>query len=98
MVLFVSGDGGWNQGVVDMARTLASLDAVVAGIDITHYLRELRNSPEACFYPASDFELLSKLIQKRFDFPNYVPPILVGYSSGATLVYAVLVQAPPNIF
>jgi type IV secretory pathway VirJ component len=98
LVLFVSGDGGWNQGVVDMARTLASLDAVVAGIDITHYLKELRNSPGTCSYPAADFELLSKLIQKRFDFPNYVPPILVGYSSGATLVYSVLVQAPPNTF
>jgi type IV secretory pathway VirJ component len=98
VVLFVSGDGGWNQGVVDMAKTLSSLDAVVAGIDINHYLRELRVSPETCSYPAADFELLSKLIQKRLDFSSYVPPILVGYSSGATLVYSVLVQAPPNTF
>jgi type IV secretory pathway VirJ component len=27
-----------------------------------------------------------------------MPPVLVGYSSGATLVYAVLVQAPPGTF
>jgi type IV secretory pathway VirJ component len=98
VVLFVSGDGGWNQGVVDMAKTLASLDAVVAGIDINHYLRELRISPETCSYPAADLELLSKLLQKKFGFPTYVPPVLVGYSSGATLVYSVLVQAPPNTF
>jgi type IV secretory pathway VirJ component len=71
---------------------------VVAGIDITHYLKELSNSTETCSYPAADFELLSKLIQKKSDFPDYVPPILVGYSSGATLVYSVLVQAPPNTF
>ncbi|MFH1573643.1 MAG: virulence factor family protein, partial [Acidobacteriota bacterium] len=29
VALFVSGDGGWNQGVVDMARELAGLDALV---------------------------------------------------------------------
>ena len=29
VVIFVSGDGGWNKGVVDMARTLSALDAVV---------------------------------------------------------------------
>lgn len=98
VVLFVSGDGGWNKGVVDMARELASLDALVAGIDITHYLRELERSSESCSYPAADFELLSKFLQKKMDFPVYVPPVLVGYSSGATLVYAVLAQAPPDTF
>jgi len=46
LVLFVSGDGGWNLGVIDMAKTLSHLDALVVGIDITHYLRELANSKE----------------------------------------------------
>ncbi len=98
VVLFVSGDGGWNKGVVDMARELSSLDTLVVGIDIIHYLKELENSNEKCSYPAADFEMLSKFIQKKFDFSSYVLPILVGYSSGATLVYATLVQAPPNTF
>ncbi|NWG02812.1 MAG: virulence factor family protein [Syntrophaceae bacterium] len=98
VVLFVSGDGGWNKGVIDMAKALASLGVVVVGIDISHYLKELRISSEKCSYAAADFEMLSKFIQKKLDFPNYVPPILVGYSSGATLVYAILVQAPPNTF
>ena len=98
VVLFVSGDGGWNKGVIDMAEALASLDAVVVGIDINHYLKELRISSEKCSYPAADFEMLSKFIQKKLDLPGYVPPILVGYSSGATFVYATLVQAPPNTF
>jgi hypothetical protein len=39
VVLFVAGDGCWNPGVVDMAQSLAGLDALVIGIDITHYLR-----------------------------------------------------------
>ncbi len=98
VILFVSGDGGWNLGVVDMARELANQDALVAGIDIIHYLKQLENSEEPCSYPASDFEALSQFMQKKLEFPMYVTPILIGYSSGATLVYAVLVQAPPNTF
>ena len=98
VVIFVSGDGGWNLGVVDMARTLASLDALVIGVDIVHYLRQLDAGNGNCLYPASDFEALSQYIQKKMNFPDYVSPILIGYSSGATLVYAVIVQAPPTTF
>jgi len=98
VVLFVSGDGGWNLGVVEMARELASLDATVVGIDIVHYFKELESKSGACSYPAADFEMLSKFVQKKFNYPRYVTPVLVGYSSGATLVYAVLAQAPPNTF
>jgi len=98
VVLFVSGDGGWNKGVVDMARQIATMDALVAGIDITRYLKELSSSQEKCSYPAADFEALSKYIQEKFAFPAYVQPLLVGYSSGATLVYATMVQAPPDTF
>jgi len=98
VVLFLSGDGGWNQGVVDMAWILAGMDSVVAGIDLPHYLRQLAVSREACSYPAADLEALSKLIQKKLGFASYEAPVLVGYSSGATLVYAALVQAPPNTF
>jgi type IV secretory pathway VirJ component len=98
VVLFVSGDGGWNHGVVGMARSLASLHALVAGVDIRRYLASLARSGGPCAYPAADFEALSQAVQRGLDFPAYVPPVLVGYSSGATLVYATLVQAPPGTF
>src|SRR5262249_40310871 len=32
------------------------------------------------------------------NLPHYLPPILAGYSSGAALVYATIVQSPPNTF
>ena len=98
VVLFVSGDGGWNLGVVDMARALASLDALVVGIDVTHYLKASAAVPGACTYAAADFEGLSQFVQKTLDYPAYVAPVLIGYSSGATLVYAVLAESPGETF
>lgn len=97
VVLFVSGDGGWALGVVNMARELAAHGALVVGIDILHYLAQLEQGT-GCAYPAADFEALSQSVQQRLGFPTYRPPILIGYSSGATLVYAALAQAPPTTF
>jgi type IV secretory pathway VirJ component len=98
VVLFLSGDGGWNQGVVDMAQILADLDSLVVGISVPHYLRQIATADEKCTYAAADFEMLSKFVQKKLGLPTYVPPVLVGYSSGATLAYALMAQAPPNTF
>src|SRR6185295_13843169 len=58
----------------------------------------LNAAKESCTSAAVDLELLSKYVQKTLGLPTYEPPVLVGYSSGATLVYAALVQAPPNTF
>lgn len=98
VAIFVSGDGGWNAGVVDMARAMVADNLLVVGIDIRHYLQALAASDESCSYPAADFETLSKRVQAVYRLPLYLEPILVGYSSGATLVYVVLAQAPANTF
>jgi type IV secretory pathway VirJ component len=98
VALFFSGDGGWNLGVVDMAQILADQDTLVVGISVPYYMQKLNASRESCLYPASDLELLSKYVQKKLGFPDYEPPVLVGYSSGATLAYAALAQAPPSTF
>lgn len=94
VAVFVSGDGGWNLGVIDMARALARLDSLVIGVDVTHYLRAVDAATEKCVYAAADFEALSQHVQQELALPAYTTPVLVGYSSGATLVYATLVQAP----
>ncbi len=98
VVLFVSGDGGWNLGVVDMAKNITAQGALVAGIDIQHYYKALKRENVKCYYPAGDFEELSLALQKRYNIKEYMKPILVGYSSGATLVYGILAQAPANTF
>jgi len=97
VVIFLSGDGGWNLGVVNMAEALRDKGAVVIGVDVTHYLHALGGRSK-CQLIAGDFENLSHRIQKKIGMKEYHVPVLVGYSSGATVVYAVLVQSPPGTF
>ena len=98
VVLFLSGDDGWNKGVADMANQIADMDTLVVGVDVAHYLKEMARGKGKCGYPAADFEALSKFVQKSLDFPVYIPPLLIGYSSGGSLIYAMLAQSPPNTF
>lgn len=98
VVLFLSGDGGWNKGVVEMAGALAQRGALVLGIDSARYLKAVARSNEPCTYPAGELEGLSQSVQKQLGLPRYTVPVLVGYSSGATLAYTALVQAPANTF
>ena len=97
-VLFISGDGGWNKGVVDMANNMVTQGAMVAGINIVQYFNSIKSLKSPCYYSAGDFEEVSLSIQKKYKFNQYYKPILVGYSSGATLVYGLLAQAPANTF
>jgi type IV secretory pathway VirJ component len=98
VAVFLSGDGGWNQGVVEMARKLASQNTLVAGVNIVRYLKTLAETVGNCSYPAADFEMLSQSVQKKMGFTEYISPVLIGYSSGATLVYATIAQSPSTTF
>ena len=120
VAIFLSGDGGWNLGVISMAKALVDMGAVVIGVDIRQYLgalgkaaqrddqsaaAEVPRSPNGatrenapCQLIAGDFENLSHQIQKEIGMFVYHVPVLVGYSSGATVVYAALVQSPPGTF
>jgi type IV secretory pathway VirJ component len=106
VALFVSGDGGWKLGVVDMAREIAGMDTLVAGVSIPAYMKNVGATghetaaadPDVCFNPGGDLAALGREIERRYGYGSHVPPILIGYSSGATLVYAALVQAPPKTF
>ena len=103
VAIFLSGDGGWHLGVINMARALTGIGAVVIGVDTRQYLSALRKatqreSPARCQMIAGDFENLSHRVQKEIGMSEYHVPLLVGYSSGATVVYAVLAQSPPGTF
>ncbi len=98
VVLFASGDGGWNLGVVSMARRLAAENTLVAGFDTRHYLAQLEQSSDSCVSPATDFENLSRYLQNRLELKQYLLPTVAGYSSGAALAYATLAEAPDGAF
>jgi pimeloyl-ACP methyl ester carboxylesterase len=98
VAIFVSGDGGWNDGVTDMAQLLANQGALVIGMDVVPYLQALNNGAAACASVVSDFEKLMQSIRERYPGSEFMQPILVGYSSGATLAYAVVAQAPKERF
>ncbi len=98
VALFFSGDGGWNEGVVEMARAAAASGSLVLGVDTPHYLKAVNARGDRCSYFAADAEALSQYAQKSLGLARYQPPVLVGYSSGAGLAYAALAQAPDNTF
>jgi type IV secretory pathway VirJ component len=97
-VLFLSGAGDWNRGAVDMAGALVKEGALVAGIDVPQFLANLEADGASCVLADGDLENLSHYVQGYARLPTYYTPILVGYSSGATLAYAMLAQAPANTF
>ncbi|SDM08664.1 AcvB/VirJ family lysyl-phosphatidylglycerol hydrolase [Siphonobacter aquaeclarae] len=98
VAIFISGDGGWNAGVITMAEKLAEKGSLVIGVNILQYYAALRKQTGACYYPAADFETMSLSVQKKLRIRQYLKPVLVGYSSGATLVYGMLAQAPAGTF
>ncbi len=102
VAIFLSGDGGWELGVIGMAHTLTDMGAVVIGADIRQYLGSLKRAAQRAGAPcqmlAADFEALSHQVQKEIGMSEYHVPVLIGYSSGATVVYATLVQSPPGTF
>lgn len=98
VAIFFSGDGGWQGGVTEMARAIASSGTLVIGVDTPAYLKQVDRSGERCGYFAGDAEQLSQYVQKRLGLPRYQPPALLGYSSGAGLAYGALAQAPDNTF
>ena len=97
-VVFVSGDGGWNLGVLSMAEHLVAEGAFVAGVDIVQMGKRQLASSSRCISSAGIFEALAHFVQQKYGLKRYETPILVGYSSGATLAYATLAQAPVGTF
>ena len=98
VIIMISGDGGWKFGVVGFSETFSDMNTLVIGVDIPRYFKNLRQRTDDCYNVAADFVELATVVEKKYDFPDYIPPIIMGYSSGATLVYGILSQARPGTF
>ena len=98
VVLFLSGDGGWQPDTDRMAKVLQSHGALVLGIDEPALLASFTQEKSACFFADGDLENLSHYVQAYYRLPRYITPVLGGYSAGATLAYATGAQAAPGLF
>jgi type IV secretory pathway VirJ component len=98
VIILISGDGGWKSGVVDFAETFSKMNNLVIGVDILRYYKDLRQRSGDCYNVSADFVELATVVEKRYNFPDYVPAVIMGYSSGATLVYGILAQSRPGTF
>lgn len=98
LLLIVSGDGGWVRAVVGVSETLSKDSFFIVGVDINQYLKSISRRHQKCIDLAQDFIGLGKLVKEKYHLDRGLSPILIGYSSGATLVYAAVAQAPPGAF
>lgn len=96
--LFLSGNQGWDTRAAAMAQALADQGAMVAGIDTPALVARLDASEGDCVFPDGDLENLSRFVQGYARLPGYFTPVLVGYSSGAAMAYALIAQAQPGTF
>jgi type IV secretory pathway VirJ component len=98
VTLFLSGDGGWNKGVVDMAHHLNEEGALVLGLDVREINRRSQQSAAKCDALAVTLEGLAHHVEQTLGLHDYIKPVIVGYSSGATLAYTALAQSPAGTF
>jgi len=93
-----SGDGGWSSGLSSIASMLAADGTFVVGIDTEKLYLNLDKDADQCVFPDGDLENLSRFVQAYYRLPTYFTPVLIGHSAGASMVYAMLAQAPRGTF
>jgi len=93
LAVFASGDGGWNLGVWDMAHTAAELGYRVAGFSTPAFLKALEKGDGECSDASGLLDHVAAAIRDEFALAGDLRPVLIGYSSGATLMYAALAEA-----
>ena len=98
VIIMISGDAGWKSGVIGFSQTFSDMNSLVIGVDILQYFKNLRLRSEDCYNVAADFVQLATDVEKKYNFAEYKPPVIMGYSSGATLVYGILAQARSGTF
>lgn len=98
LLIVISGDGGWVRAVVDFAEVMSRGNSFVVGINVKRYLKRLEKQSTDCSSPATDLKILERFVREKYGIQPEIRPILIGYSSGATLAYATFVQAQRDDF
>ncbi len=98
-VILFSGEDGVSQEDRKAIDRLLTAGLVVAAIDTRTALKNLdAGDPKNCIDLSGPLEWVSHNAQHDLKLTRYHEPVLLGRGSGAGLVYATLVQAPPLSF
>jgi type IV secretory pathway VirJ component len=97
-IVFISDRGGWNARAETLATALAADGALVFGIDLPAYLKQMLSINDTCSLPSAHVQEMSDWMQRHQNLKNFTYPILVGDGAGAAFAYAVDAQAPKGAF
>jgi type IV secretory pathway VirJ component len=98
IVILISDRDGWDARAEDLAAGLAADGALVFGVDLPTYVKQMESIKDKCSFPAAHFEEMSDWMQRNQKVEKFIYPILVGDGAGANLAYAVDAQAPKGTF
>lgn len=98
VAFFFSSENGWDPVATAMAGYMTDADTLVLGIDMAVFTRNLGSYGKSCFYLAGVLQDTARAVEKQLDLKDYVEPMVVGYSAGATMAYAAVAGSPPNTF
>lgn len=96
--IILSDENGWTETQSRVARALARRRTLVIGVDLHTYLQNIGAISKQCLDVATDLDHLSHFVQEQYSRREYIKPVLVGYDTGGSLVYAVLSQAHAELF
>ncbi|MGH8121144.1 MAG: AcvB/VirJ family lysyl-phosphatidylglycerol hydrolase [Rudaea sp.] len=97
-IVFLSDSSGWNARAEALAVALAADGALVFGIDLPAYLKQMLSIKDACSLPSAHIQEMSDWMQRHQNLKNFTYPFLLGDGAGATFAYAVDAQAPKGTF
>lgn len=98
IVALISDLDGWTPARAAEADTLAKAGALVIGVDLPRYLAGVAKESEDCVFLSGDIEDFGRLAGKEMALKTYRLPVLLGHGKGADIAYAMLSQAPANMF
>ncbi len=98
IVALISGLDGWTPARASEAEALAKEGAAVIGIDLPRYLAGVAKGTDHCIFMSGDVEEYARLAGKTLGMKTYRLPTLLGVGKGADIAYAMLAQAPANMF
>ena len=97
-VVLISDSSGWNARDEALSTALASDGALVFGVDLPTYLKQMESIDDKCSFPAAHFEEMVHWMQREQKLEKFIYPLVVGDGAGATFAYALDAQAPAGTY